>query len=118
LAGSKNIKEILSITATPYSQDESWEWHLPVGSNCSPAATIIITPNKHLPFLGGSAPNFLGKTWQNYKDFFHVSEALKDKNNHHNHPGPAWVCFALLPLVSWAQGRRNWEATGTLGWKA
>jgi hypothetical protein len=79
LAGSKNIKEISSITATPYSQDESWEWHLPVGSNCSPAATV-----------GGLCPQFSG---QNYKDFFHVSEALKDKNNHNEAlPGFALLC--------------------------
>ena len=91
---------------------------------CPLARTVRLRPRLSsppiniCPFWGALPPIFWAKHGKTTRIFFHVSEALKDKNNHHNHPGPAWVCFALLPLVSWAQGRRNWEATGTLGWKA
>ena len=46
----------------------------------------------------GLCPQFSG---QNYKDFFHVSEALKDKNNHNE----ALPGFALLCCRSWAGHR-------------
>ena len=55
---------------------------------CPLARTVRLRPQ-----LGGSAPNFLGKTT---RDFFHVSEALKDKNNIEQPPRPCLglLCFA------------------------